>query len=280
MKTNLKRMSLWLVAIVMVFGLSLNSCSDEAELEVPNQEFAVEGPIEKVDFSTMTGCLLTPQDEYEKIPLAEEPKLKATAAYRYLTCPSVGNQGPNGSCVGWGAAYAGRTIMTGSSTVFSPAYVYNQIKISDCGSGSYPSRAMSLMYSQGVCTNSTMPYSSSDCYTQPNSYQRQEAANYRISNYSRVSINSTSIRNQVANGRPVVVAGRVDNAFMNLGYNRILTSVSGSGGGHCYCVVGYNDQYRCFLILNSWGTSWATNGYGWVSYDIVNRLWSEAYVMY
>ena len=273
-------MNLWLMAIVMVFGLSLYSCSGEAELEVPNQEVTVEGPIEKVDFSSMIGCLPTPQDEYEKIPLAEEPQLKATTAYRYLRCPAVGNQGRNGSCTAWGTAYAARSIMTGAATVFSPAYVYNQVKSGDCGSGAYIPNAINLIIQQGVCRHTSMPYSDSDCYTQPNSYQRQEAANYRINNYSRVTISSNSIRNQLANGRPVIVAGRVDNAFNGLGYNQILSTVSGYGGYHCYCVVGYNDNYRCFRVLNSWGSGWATNGYGWVSYDIVGRLWNEAYVMY
>lgn len=278
MKRNQKTWSGYLIAVAFVLLLSVPGCKDDVQLPIPNEGADITS--EKVDFSTMTGCLLTPKEIYEKVPLAKEPALKATATYRYLNCPSVGNQGSDGACVGWGSAYAGRSIMTGANTVFSPSYVYNQIKISDCASGSYPVDAMNLMYSQGVCTYNTMPYYASNCYTQPNTNQRQEAANYRINGYSRVSINTNSIRNQIANGRPVVVAGRVDNAFMNLGYNRILTTVSGYGGGHCYCVVGYNDTYRCFLVLNSWGTSWATNGYGWISYDIVNQLWSEAYVMY
>ena len=275
MKPIIKKTTYWFIASFFAIAIMFSSCSKEENI-APESEVT-----ENIDFSEMVGGYIpTPQDIYENIPVAEDPILKSTQAVKYLTCPSVGNQGADGACVGWATAYAARSIMTGAQTYFSPSYVYNQIKISNCASGSYPIDAINIIYNQGVCTWSYMPYQNGDCYTQPNSSQKQNAANYKISGASRVNINYSSIRSQVAAGRPVIVAGRVDNAFQNLGYNRILNSVSGSGGGHAYCVVGYNDDYRCFRILNSWGTSWSTNGYGWISYDIVGQLWSEAYVMY
>ncbi|NJO90193.1 MAG: C1 family peptidase [Chloroflexia bacterium] len=279
MKPIIKNLSYWFIASFFAIAVMFSSCSKEENFGPETQ--AADEVTENVDFSAMVGGYIpTPKDVYEKIPLASDPVLKSTQAVKYLTCPSVGNQGADGACVGWATAYAARSIMTGAQTYFSPAYVYNQIKISDCASGSYPVDAINLIYNQGVCTWSYMPYQSGYCYTQPNSSQRQNAANYKISGAYRVNINYSSIRSQIAAGRPVVVAGRVDNAFQNLGYNRILNYVSGSGGGHAYCVVGYNDDYRCFRILNSWGTSWSTNGYGWISYDIVGQLCAEAYVMY
>ena len=275
MKPIIKKTTYWFIASFFAIAIMFSSCSKEENI-APESEVT-----ENIDFSEMVGGYIpTPQDIYENIPVAEDPILKSTQAVKYLTCPSVGNQGADGACVGWATAYAARSIMTGAQTYFSPSYVYNQIKISNCASGSYPIDAINIIYNQGDCTWSYMPYQNGDCYTQPNSSQKQNAANYKISGASRVNINYSSIRSQVAAGRPVIVAGRVDNAFQNLGYNRILNSVSGSGGGHAYCVVGYNDDYRCFRILNSWGTSWSTNGYGWISYDIVGQLWSEAYVMY
>lgn len=280
MKKNLNKFRYWFLTGMIAFTLVFSSCSKEEINDAPILEQTAEETVLNNDFSNMLGCLLTPAEEYQKIPVAEEVRLKATSATKYLPCPSVGNQGSDGACVGWGTAYAARSIMTGANTRFSPSYVYNQIKVSDCASGSYPADALNIIYNQGVCTYNSMPYYSNNCYTQPNSSQVQEASNYKISGYQRVSINSNSIRSQIAYGRPVVVAGRVDSYFQNLGYNRILTTVTGQGGGHCYCVVGYNDTYRCFRVLNSWGSSWATDGYGWISYDIVGQLWSEAYIMY
>lgn len=276
-----KKFSLLSVLSLIALLAFFNSCSDDNQFEAP-----IVGDVEMVenltdnDYSQMLGCLLSPKAEYEAISIADEVQLKAIPTYKYLNCPNVGNQGRDGACVGWGTAYAARTIMAGVSRVFSPSYVYNQTKISTCASGTYPTRALNLLVDQGVCTIQSMPYKENDCYVQPTYSQRSEASRFRITSYSRLNINVSSIRNQIAAGRAVIVAGLVDSYFQYLGSNRILSTVSGTGGGHCYAVVGYSDQYRCFRVLNSWGTGWASEGYGWISYDIVPSLWSEAYVIY
>ena len=36
--------------------------------------------------------------------------------------------------------------------------------------------------------------------------------------------------------------------------------------GHCIVIVGYDDTKQAWLIRNSWGTGWGTNGYGWFGY--------------
>jgi hypothetical protein len=38
------------------------------------------------------------------------------------------------------------------------------------------------------------------------------------------------------------------------------------GDGHCVIVVGYDDAKQAWLIRNSWGTGWGTDGYGWFGY--------------
>ena len=49
----------------------------------------------------------------------------------------------------------------------------------------------------------------------------------------------------------------------------VCTSCSCSyGGGHAIVLYGYDDTNHRFLIQNSWGTSWGTNGRGYISYGI------------
>lgn len=53
-------------------------------------------------------------------------------------------------------------------------------------------------------------------------------------------------------------------------------------GGHAVCLVGYDDTKiinadgastkGAFLVRNSWGTSWAQNGYFWMAYDYVGNV--------
>ena len=38
-------------------------------------------------------------------------------------------------------------------------------------------------------------------------------------------------------------------------------------GGHVVAMMGYDDEQRCWIIKNSWGTEWGENGWFRISYD-------------
>jgi len=238
------------------------------------------------------GCQLLPSAEYEAIPLATpEYELKALPLFINITSPPVGNQGGEGSCVAWGTTYSGRSIdwyvtygnssYSKTTNIFSPEYVYNQIKVTaSCGSGAYVTTGLNLLKSQGVCTWASMPYTDVSCSTWPNSTQIEEAANYKISGYNRVSIIANTIKTWLSENKPVIVAGPVNSAFMNLKKDQILGKFTGrSLGGHCYCLVGYDDAKGAFKFQNSWGSNWATGGYGYISYTYIKSWFQEAYVI-
>ena len=72
------------------------------------------------------------EDDAGKNPLPEAVSLLKFA-------PNRGNQGQQGSCVAWSCAYASQTILTAAATgqdpnqiVFSPSYLYNQIRLEGC----------------------------------------------------------------------------------------------------------------------------------------------------
>jgi len=46
-------------------------------------------------------------------------------------------------------------------------------------------------------------------------------------------------------------------------YSPKTTSYSGL---HAVCVVGYDDNQKCWIIKNSWGTQWGERGYARVAY--------------
>lgn len=282
MKTNFLKLSL-LSILALSFIVLTPSCDNDdnnTEKEQPQLE----------DVNIQTGYLPLPAAEYAKLPVAENLSLtKAYPASVRLNCPTIKNQGGEGSCVSWGVGYSARSISykyanggsyNNSVNVFSPEYIYNQIKVGDCNSGSYITSGLNLIKSQGVCTWNTMPYTDVDCDTYPNATQQQEAANYKISRYARVNVTINSIKDKLAAGKPVIVGGPVYYQFMKLRYNEVQTSTFWSFGGHCYCCVGYDDSKNAFLVQNSWGTSWGTNGFGWISYDIIQKVWNEAYVIY
>ncbi len=280
MKTTLK----FTLLFAFVFGLSaliLNSCQktekDVAEPQISSTFYSL-------------GCELLPADEYAKLPVAKVPSVDIKASVLDLNVPPVGNQGAEGSCVAWGTTYAGRSIdwqknhpaaWSTSVNIFSPEYVYNQIKVrKPCSSGSYVTRGLDLLVAQGVCTWASMPYTDVSCTLLPTTAQKTEAALYKIPGYSTVPINATSIKSFLALGKPVIVAGPVNNAFMYLTSGSVLTTFDGASlGGHCYCVVGYDDDKAAFKFMNSWGTTWATAGFGYIAYANVASWWTEAYVI-
>ena len=111
------------------------------------------------------------------------------------------------------------------------------------------------------------------------STENTEAAAYKISSYATVTRSVNAIKSFLASGYPVIVGGPVDRGFMNLRSGAVLTKRKGSLGGHCYCVVGYDDAKNAFKFQNSWGTNWASAGFGWIDYNYISSWWSELYVL-
>ena len=40
-------------------------------------------------------------------------------------------------------------------------------------------------------------------------------------------------------------------------------------GGHCVCMVGYNDINSTFICANSWGSGWGQNGFFFLPYNYI-----------
>lgn len=281
MKRNFKLVSLVVAVAVVATAVVFNACQKDVE-EIADQP-------ESITYYSL-GCELLPSSDYAKLPLAKVPNVEVKATVLDLNVPPVGNQGGEGSCVAWGTTYAGRSInwqtshpaaWSQSVNIFSPEYVYNQIKVRrSCSSGSYVTRGLDLLVAQGVCTWTSMPYTDVSCTLLPTTAQKTEAALYKISGYGTVTRTTDVIKSFLVAGKPVIVAGPVNNAFMSLVSGAVLTTFDGSSlGGHCYCVVGYDDNKGAFKFMNSWGTSWATGGFGYVAYGYETTWWTEAYAI-
>ncbi|MEJ8844660.1 Ig-like domain-containing protein [Lacibacter sp. H375] len=204
----------------------------------------------------------------------------STSGFR-LTMPPVGNQGSEGSCVAFSVGYAARsaeqyyrsgaTSYSNAATIFSPEFLYNQIKFnSDCNSGSAMQTALDFIKLNGICTFQTMPYSSSNgCSTLPTSSQSSEAQNYKISSYAKLfTTDRAAIKSMVTQKHPVIISILADNSFISAKAGFIWKTYSGSGSlPHSVVICGYDDAKNAYLIMNSWGTAWGDAGYSWIDYD-------------
>lgn len=237
-----------------------------------------------------TGLQFLDETAYQSIPLAVTPTLGVLPPRvdHSDSFPAPGDQGPQGSCVGWAVTYlkgyqerVERKWTTWSpDRLFSPAYIYNQLnRTQDCSGGTFIAEALNLVRREGSATQASFPYRPNSCSAQPDATVRQLARPYAIADWRRVNVqDDTEIKSHIASGFPVLIGAMVDDAFMQLGGQVYQARGGLVRGGHAMVAVGYDDTRSAIKLLNSWGTSWGQSGYGWMSYAMFKAVVREAYV--
>ncbi len=262
--------------------------------------------------SNGTGAIFLSDAEYAQLPRPNWDTLKkysiknivnqqtiasnsistSSAGITMLVSPAVRHQGSQQSCVGWAFGYTAMGILTypkyycWSAAERSPSYLYNQIKLGiDCSYVSIGKDAANKIKTEGVCSWTLMPYIESNCVTQPNTTQQNDAAQNKAYDYFVLNKNDVNgIKHALDLGFPVVNLFDVNTSFYNMWYygNGIWSSNSNDAGdGHATCIIGYDDTKQMFKVQNQWGSSDGDNGYYWVTYNMVqNNCMKELYIVY
>jgi len=238
-----------------------------------------------------TGLNFADQAAYQGIPLASTPLMGNLPPAKDLSenFPTPGQQGAQSSCVGWAVsalkAFQERVERSWPLNTpqhqFSPAFIYNQIRTStDCKGGSSFLSALNLVRRDGAATLADFPYDPNTCEAAATPLIKQNAAYFRIADWRRVNVqDETEVKNQITANFPVLVAAQVDRAFMSLAGTSVYTQFIGpSLGGHAMVVVGFDDTKSAFKVMNSWGTNWASGGFGWIGYTAFGQMMREGYV--
>jgi len=248
-----------------------------------------------------TGGVLDPK-QFDKAEVYEGLDESKTDLPEYVSllkfAPDRLNQGQQGSCVAWSSAYGARTVLEAASTgenpnklAFSPSFLYNQIKLDGC-QGSYIIRAMETMTKVGAVPFNDFPYDDRDCERQPNGQLIQEASDFRMQGFTRLTttestngINIHAVKEHLAKDVPVVIGMMVGGSFMQEMAGKDIWHPTDDDytmmgfGGHAMCVIGYDDRKEggAFEIMNSWGKEWGNNGVAYVKYSDFKRFVREAY---
>jgi hypothetical protein len=209
-----------------------------------------------------------------------------------LVMPPVQLQGSESACVPFSVLYArdaeqyyktGASSYSNSSNVFSPEFVYNQIKATtSCSSGASMINTLNFLVNKGVTTWSSMPYSDQNgCSTLPTSSQTLEAANYKIKSYSMVvAQDPTAIKTMLYNKHPLSFTFTVDANFYGAGVGYIWKSYSSTlYGPHAITLVGYDDTKKAYRAINQWGTGWGDGGYIWIDYTFFATIAYDLYAV-
>lgn len=208
-------------------------------------------------------------------------------------CPQAGDQGKYGTCVGFATAYSLRTILyvkamreagytaDPNTHLFSPSFVYEQIKMEDdvnCSKGSYVRDALDLLQYTGVATLKTLPY---QCGATISTAAFNESAAFKILSYQKLfSVDALDLnikilltKKALSEGNPCLLGFKTAQSFKGRKTDIWKqqpddADPSSINMGHAMCIVGYNDNKYggAFRVLNSWGTGWGDKGFIWIPY--------------
>lgn len=205
--------------------------------------------------------------------------------------PTPGKQG-TGSCVAWAVGYA-RSYYTQTNekrpnrrpeNISSPAYIYHALhEPAECGGGTLIKSALSLLQT-GALSVAQYPFQDRQC-RKLSSVEIEDATKFRIASWTTIALADSSsiedIRVFLAGGDPVVtgLATYHLRGGSRWSYDERYQGPGGSGQGHAVTLVGFDDRSQRFKFINSWGTRWGENGFGFIDYDSFRKAADEAYVM-
>lgn len=258
---NLKKVIIGLFIISLIFSLT---------------NFVNAGAKDKIDFSKYKlGAKIEKNLKNQpKLNLSKERKLDLPSVIDHSAdMPNVGDQGNQGSCVGWATSYCKgfqeKSDMNWGNIMFSPSFIYNQINDGIDG-GAYQSDAYELIMEKGNCRLVTMPYDDTDWLTQPNTSQFTEAQNYKAANWDFLidtgyfAAKTDSLKSYLQDN--CLTIGIPCYSDFWTGFYDVAEGTN--YGGHALCVVGYDDSKSAFKFINSWGSDYGYDGYGYISYDL------------
>jgi C1A family cysteine protease len=87
----------------------------------------------------------------------------------------------------------------------------------------------------------------------------------KITGYTHLT-SVAAMKDWISTKGPISACFTVYNDFFSY-TSGVYHHVSGAlAGGHCVCIVGYNDALGCWICKNSWGTGWGAAGFFQIAY--------------
>jgi len=212
--------------------------------------------------------------------------------------PPVRSQGQQGSCASWAVGYYlksyhehleketvyGEAEVNDFSGAYSPAFLYNRLKIGSCDGGSYIHENLEMVRDVGIASWNDMPYTDKSCDAFPSTKATKNAKCSKILNYQTVRIHEPiedreiqDMKYYLSNYNPLVIGIYIHEGFLNhtqIGGESFYKHYKGKKyyGGHAIVVVGYDDSKNAFKIINSWGKDWGNDGFLWIDYEVFKKI--------
>jgi C1A family cysteine protease len=193
--------------------------------------------------------------------------------------PPVRDQGGCGSCV----SFASSAVLESMAHIELGQWIdASEADSHFCSShgancnGWWPDQCLDEFIARGVCDEADFPYASAfpgnniwqgppTCHIAPDRNQRA------IKITARPALNAPAeAKNHLTNVGPVAGCLDVYDDFFNYNGGVYHHVTGGLAGGHCVEVIGHSEAEQCWIVKNSWNTTWGIGGFGKISYaDLV-----------
>ncbi len=211
------------------------------------------------------------------VPLPRSIDWRSWNGGNYIS--SIKDQGNCGSCVAFGTAAAidGQMRIAFNGPLGTPngnklqdvseAQLYYCSKTAsdshNCATGWYVTAALAYAQNPGLAPESCFPYVAGD---QPCALCHNWQQLVTQVGLTQTKTTSTDMKTWLATRGPLITCFSVYADFFAY-QSGVYKYQSGSfQGGHCVCVIGYDENLGAWLCKNSWGTTWGIGGYFWIGY--------------
>lgn len=299
LKQKSLKSNIFLFFIVFLGLILINSCGGsggDGNITEENQSDLFQEYTGNQDFTIAAGRAIDPLNGYR----IDDPQntLLPPAIDHSVNIPNVKSQGATSSCTAWATGYYLKTYQEvmeegwdKNINTFSPMYLFAM----QCRIDPKPydfTVAWKVLNRHGCAKWTTMPYVDfkfgNDVIKEKEAYQNvniSENTNAEAREYRCGEMSKLENLNQVKQGltlTPVLLGinnydeppknTSPENNYMR--YNPLKSNV-----GHAVLCVGYDDSkfgVGALKFVNSWGSTWAENGYSWIKYSDCYSIISHA----
>lgn len=219
----------------------------------------------------------------------------------------VKNQGDVGSCTTFALLSIFEYILgKGKSldTDLSERYLYYNTRcevlrrtgrsdapIEAAGEGTSFFDAIKSLQIDGACIEKLCPYSEREAFdVRPSDEAYLDGKTRLVTEAMNVELKEHAIKSALYEGFPVAISVKLFTAFANPDHGFITipkeeeirqAAEDGISSNHAMVICGYSDEYKVFVVRNSWGTEYGENGYCFIPYSYITdvRLTNQACII-
>jgi len=214
------------------------------------------------------------------LPVAKLPK---KVDYTQKMSP-VRDQGDEGVCVGFAVASGMKEYQEfldyQKLVLLSPRFVYSEAKKIDGMpglEGTTIRASMQVLKKIGICQEKFWPYQPHQ-KDKPKVGAKVNAQKFLIITYARI-LDLNELRLSLFSKGPCVLGVEVFEGMLKTktGVVPIPKKNETSLGGHAIAACSYDDKKKIIKFKNSWSTKWGDKGFGYLSYEYIQRYMMDAW---